>query len=194
MTPLTPIVTESYVAYIGDVIKTTLTFAIWLTDEVTQQGPVGSVKVIIKGGNRTAVRNLSGYFLFTDLTPGTYTVRVESEFYFPAEQTVDTTSLNPKQPVAGIVLKPTPSYPFPGSATLLRGVVTNGTPLPDAKVSVTGKTITTVTNERGEFILFFAGIKKEAITVVIQKGANSKSVAATIEEGKTASTGTIHFP
>ena len=149
---------------------------------------------MIEGGSRTTVRNLSGYFLFTDLTPGTYTVRVESEFYLPAEQTVDTTLLNPKQPVAEIVLKPTPSYPFPGSATLLRGVVTNGTPLADAKVSVTGKTMTTVTDKRGEFILFFTGIKKEAITVVIQQGANSKSVAATIEEGKTASTGIIHFP
>ena len=194
MTPLTPLVTDGYIAYFGDVIKTTLTFAIWLTDEVTRQDPVGNLKVIIKSANRTAVRNLSGYFLFTDLAPGTYTVRVESDFYSPTEQTFDTTVLNPKQPVAEIVLKPTSSYPFSGSATLLRGVVKNATPVADAKVSVTGKTITTVTNKHGEFMLFFTGIKKEAITVVIQKGANSKSVAATIEEGKTASTGIIHFP
>ena len=194
MTPLPPIVTDSFVAYIGDVIKTTLTFAVWLTDEFTQQGPVGSVQVIIKGGTRAAVKNLSGYFLFTDLAPGTYDVRSESEFYIPAEQTIDTTVLNPKQPVAEIVLKPNPSYPFPGSATLLRGVVTNGTPLAGAQVSVTGKTMTTVTDKRGEFILFFTGIKQEATTVMIQQGANSKAVAATIEEGKTASTGIIHFP
>jgi hypothetical protein len=194
MTPLTPLVTDGYIAYFGHVIKTTLTFAIRVTDEVTRQEPVGNLKVIIKSANRTAVRNLSGYFLFTDLAPGTYTVRVESDFYFATEQTVDTTVLNPKQPVAEIVLKPTSSYPFSGSATLLRGVVKNATPVADAKVSVTGKTITTVTNKLGEFMLFFTGIKKEAITVVIQKGANSKSVAATIEEGKTASTGIIHFP
>ena len=194
MTPATPIVTGGFVAYMGDVIKTNLTFAVWLTDEFTQQGPVGDVQVIIKSVSRTAVRNLSGYFFFTDLIPGTYTVSVAGDSYFPVEQAVDTTVLNPKHPVVEIVLKPTPSYPFPGSATLLRGVVTDGTPVKGAAVKVTAKTITTVTDGQGEFVLFFKGIKQEAITVVIQQGANTKSAAATIEEGKTVSTGIIHFP
>ena len=114
----------------GDVIKTNLTFAVWLTDEFTQQGPAGQCPGDdARRELRATVRNLSGYFLFTDLIPGTIHLRVESDFYLPAEQAVDTTILDPKHPVAEIVLKPTPRYPFPGSATLLRGVVTNGTPV-----------------------------------------------------------------
>jgi hypothetical protein len=194
MTLVSPYVTSMFIAYLGDVIKTKLTFAIWLTDEFTQQGPVGIVQMKMKGGSRTAVRNLSGYFLFTDLTPGSYDVLIESELYFPAEQTIDSTALNPQHPVTEIVLKPNPQYPFNGSAALLRGVVTNGNPVQGAKVSVTGKTMTTVTDGQGEFVLFFKGTKQEAITVVIQQGANTKSLAATIEEGKTVSTGIVHFP
>jgi hypothetical protein len=73
-------------------------------------------------------------------------------------------------------------------------MVSNGSPIAGADVSVTGKTITTNTDERGEFVLHFRGIKTETITVVIQKGGDTKSIGATIEEGKTVTTGVIHFP
>jgi hypothetical protein len=193
--PLTsPFTTDGFIAYVGDVITTNLTFAVWLVDEFTQQRPVGAAQVMLKDGNVKAPQNLSGYFLFNDLAPGIYTVRSELEFYHPAEETVDTTTLDPKSPVLQIVLKPAPQYPFPAGGTILRGLVTNGEPVVGAAVSVTGKPITTVTGGHGEFVLYFKGIKTETITVVIQKGADTKSITAAIEEGKTVSSGIIHFP
>jgi hypothetical protein len=189
-----PFTTEGFIAYIGDVLTTRLTFAVRLVDEFTQLGVTGNVKVTLTGQGVIAAKNLGGYFLFNDLPSGTYTVRAESEFYLPAEVTVDTSTLDPRNPVFQIILKPAVSYPFSGAATLIRGAVTNGAPVAGADVSVTGKSITSSTDEHGEFVLYFRGIKTEAITVVIHKGADTKSIPATIEEGKTVSTGIIHFP
>ncbi len=189
-----PFVTEKFVAYIGDVITSNLTFAVLLTDEYTQEAPVGGVQVRLKERGVKATENLSGYFLFMDLAPGIYAILVESDHYFSAEKSVDTSTLDAKNPVVQMVLKPNPRYPFPAGATLLRGVVTNAAPVNAADVSVIGKTITTVTDERGEFVLHFRGIKTEALTIVIQKGGDTKSVGATVEEGETVSAGMIHFP
>jgi hypothetical protein len=189
-----PFVTEKFTAYIGDVVSSHLAFAVLLVDEYTQEGPAGGVEVKLKEGGPKATKNLSGYYLFTGLTPGVYTVNVESDYFSTVQESVDTSTLNPKNPVVQIVLKPSPGYPFPAGATLLRGVVTGGSAVPGADVSVIGKTMTTNTNERGEFVLFFRGIKTESITIVIKKGGDTKSVGATIEEGKTISTGTITFP
>lgn len=180
--------------YPGDVISTDLSLALWLIDEFTQQGPAGRVEVKLKDGGPTAKKNLSGYFLFTDLAPGVYTVSVESDYYSTVEEAVDTSILDAKNPVVQIVLKPNPGYPFPAGATLLRGMVTNGMPVAGATVSVTGKSVTAVTDGHGEFILHFKGIKTETITVVVQKGADTKSITTAIEEGKTVSAGIIHFP
>ena len=189
-----PFLTEKFIARIADVLTSNLSFAALLIDEYTQEGPVGRVEVKLKEEGLKATKNLSGYFLFTDLAPGVYTVSVEADHYSTVEEAVDTSILDAKNPVVQIVLKPNSQYSFPAGATLLRGVVTNGSPVPGADVSVTGKTITTNTDERGEFVLHFRGIKTEAITVVIQKGGDTKSVGATIEEGKTVSAGRIHFP
>jgi hypothetical protein len=189
-----PFVTEKFVAYIGDVITSNLTFAAVLTDEYTEEGPAGGVQVRLKEEGSKATKSMSGYFLFTDLVPGIYTIRVESDYYAPAEKSVDTSILDAKNPVVQIVLKPNPRYPFPARATLLRGVATNTVPVNGANVSVIGKTITTVTDERGEFVLHFRGVKTEAVTIMIQKGGDTKSVGVTIEEGKTVSAGMIHFP
>ena len=189
-----PFITENLVAYVGDVVTSNLTFAVLLTDEYTQEGSAGGVQVKVKEVGAKATKNLSGYFLFTDLVPGIYTIRVESDYYFPAEKLVDTSILDAKNPVVQIVPKPNPRYPFPSGATLLRGVVTNAAAVNGADVSVIGKTITTVTDERGEFVLHFRGVKTEAMTIVIQKGGDTKSVGVTIEEGRTVSAGMIHFP
>jgi hypothetical protein len=189
-----PFSTPDFLAYVGDVLTTKLAFAVWLADGFTHRSPESSPRVMLMDGIVRAHKNLSGYFLFTDMAPGTYTVRTESELYLPAEVTVDTTALDPKNPVVQIALKPATNYPFPDGATLLRGMVTNGAPVDGAAVSVTGKPMTTVTDSHGEFVLHFEGIKTETITVVIQKGAATKSLTATIEEGKTISAGIVHFP
>ncbi len=194
-----PYVTDTFTAYLGDVMTTNLSLAVWLTDEYTKEKPVGRVKVTLKEGERKAFKNLSGYYCFTDVPDGDYHLRIESEFYFPIEKPVDVPFLDPanpdpKNPVDEIELKPHPGYPFPENATLVRGVVSNTGPVVKADVKVVGKPIETITDEKGEFVLFCKGIKQENVTIEISKGGNTRVVPTTIEEGKTVSTKTITFP
>ncbi|HEX3034027.1 MAG TPA: hypothetical protein VHT73_02705 [Thermodesulfobacteriota bacterium] len=190
----TPLVTDKFTAYPGDVISTNLSLAVWLVDDYTQKTPAGYVNVKVKEGNVKAVKNLSGYYLFTDLPSGNYTVVSESGYYFSEETPVNTSLLDPKNPVLQIILKPRPAYPFPGNATLVRGRVSNANPVANAVVKVVGKTIETKTDERGEFVLYFTGIKQESISIEVTKDAGIKTVNTTVEEGKTVSLGVISFP
>ena len=96
------IVTEKFIAYPEDTISTKISLAIWLIDDSTKVLPVGDISVMIKEGNIKAIKNQSGYYVFTYLADNNYTVLIESEFYLIKEETV---SLDP-DPVKEIVLKP----------------------------------------------------------------------------------------
>ena len=189
-----PYVTDKFIAYLGDVITTNLSLAVWLTDENTGEKPIGRIKVTLEKGEIKAFKNLSGYYCFTDLSHKDYHLNIESDFYFPVDKTIAIPLPDPKKPVDTIILKPNPVYPFPISATLVRGLVSNTGPVVNALVSVAGKTIETITDERGEFVLYFKGIKKEDITIEIRKDGDTKAVNTTIEEGRTISLGIIIFP
>lgn len=189
-----PYVTDKFIAYLGDVITTNLSLAVWLTDENTGEKPMGRVKVTLEEGEIKAFKNLSGYHCFTDLSHKDYNLNIESDFYFPADKKIVIPLPDPKKPVDDTILKPNPVYPFPISATLVRGLVSNTGPVVNALVSVVGKTIETITDERGEFVLYFKGIKKEDITIEIRKDGDTKVVNTTIEEGRTISLGIIIFP
>ena len=189
-----PYVTDKFIAYLGDVITTNLSLAVWLTDENTGKKPMGRIKVTLEEGEIKAFKNLSGYHCFTDLSHKDYNLNIESDFYFPADKKIVIPLPDPKKPVDDTILKPNPVYPFPISATLVRGLVSNTGPVVNALVSVVGKTIETITDERGEFVLYFKGIKKEDITIEIRKDGDTKAVNTTIEEGKTISLGIIVFP
>lgn len=189
-----PYVTNKFTAYPGDAISTNLSLVIRLTDDYTEQEPIGYIKVILEEGGIKAVKNLSGYYLFNDLAAGNYTVSIESDVYSAEEKVVTIPLPDPRNPVVEIILKPVPAYHFSGNATLVRGLVSNTNPVMNADVRVLGKTIESKTDERGEFVLYFKGIKTEVITIEIKKGVNTKTVSATIDEGKTVSMGIIHFP
>lgn len=243
--------------------------------DYSRKAPIGPIKVTIKEDDLKAVKNPSGFFIFTDLIEGTYTVRIESDFYFPEERTVDTSKLkindvilefnnngpahgatstllkdvsklqkddiiefhNPsgemeqmiianidnhtifwtgglehdfnesdstilalKNPVVTIAVTPRPSYPYSNNATLVRGLVVSNTgsntdPVVKVEVNVLNRIEETKTDEKGEFALYFKEIeKKEDISIEIKKFENSKTINATLEEGKTISLGKIQFP
>ncbi len=190
-----PYVTDKFIAYLGDVVTTNLSLAVWLTDENTGEKPIGRINVILEDAEIKAFKNLSGYYCFTDLSHKDYHLNIESDFYFPANKTIAIPLPDPEKPVDdNIILKPNPVYPFPVSATLVRGLVSNTGPVVKALVSVAGKTIETITDERGEFVLYFKGIKEEDITIEIRKDGDTKDVNTTIEEGRTISLGIIIFP
>jgi hypothetical protein len=192
---ITPYITDKFTAYLGDVLTTDLSMAVWLVDEYTKKEPIGYIKVTVKEGDIEAVKNLSGYYCFIDMATGNYTVNIKSDWYFPKETTVDISTLDPKNPAVEIELKPMPSYPFPKHATVVRGVVmgTNG-PVANADIEVVDKTIKTITDDRGEFVLYFKGIKTEDITINIIKYGDIRTVNATVEEGKIISLEVISFP
>jgi hypothetical protein len=129
------------------------------------------------------------------MAAGNYTIGVGSDWYFPIERAVNTSALAPSNPVVEIEITPKPSYPFPVHATLVSGLVMGtSNPVVNAEVEVIDKTIKTITDENGEFVLYFKGIKNEVINIKINKGADTKIVPATVEEGKTVSLGIISFP
>lgn len=195
MAIITPYVTDKFTAYLGDVLTTRLSLAVWLIDDYTKKELIGSVKVMTKEGDIMAIKNLSGYYCFNDLPDGNYNLNVESDFYFPEVKTVDIPQPDPKNPVVEITLKPKPAYPFPDHATLVRGMVVGaGEPVVNAEVKVVNKAIENVTDEKGEFVLYFERIKEENITIKIKKDASTKSVNTTVKEGKAVSLGVITFP
>lgn len=190
-----PYVTDKFTAYQGDVITTNLSFAVWLIDEYTEKRSLGHMRVIIKGENIKGISNINGYYIFTNLDTGTYEIEIVSDFYFTGEETINMATLAPKNPVVEVTLRPRPAYPFPDNSTLVRGLVSNADPIIGAEVGVTGKTIKTITDEKGEFVIYFKGIKTEDITIEIKKDTNTKNVpAVTIKEGETTNTGIISFP
>jgi len=108
-----------------------------------------------------------------------------------------------KYNILEILLKPRPSYPFAGNAILVRGSVSNTHPLADCSINVVDENITTRTDERGEFVLFFKGFeqneeneeeKEKDITIEIKTNGSAKTINTTIKEGKTTYLGVISFP
>jgi len=83
---ITPYVTDKSITYKGDVITTLLSAAIWLTDDFTGKEARGHIRVKIKETNKEAIKNLSGYFIFTNnLVSGNYTIDISSDLYFSEE-------------------------------------------------------------------------------------------------------------
>lgn len=102
---------------------TTLSLAVQLVDDYAVAGePLGRVTVSLAGSPRGAVRNPSGYYVFTDLPAATHELVVEADFYL--RETVSVTTGGLQNLVKKIIVKPNSSYPFLSMATLIRGVVT----------------------------------------------------------------------
>ncbi|MCO5382501.1 MAG: hypothetical protein NHB15_10765 [Methanosarcina barkeri] len=185
-----------------------LSFAVWLVDDYTQKEPLGEVRVMLNGEKITtvkALKNLSGYHTFSGLPEGTYTLSVESEFYFSEERIVDTSSfVNSKEPVVEIVLKPKPLYPFPDRITLIRGLLDPFVPEPDLLAGITikaiskstGREILGIPDEKGEFVLYFREIinRKAEIILEIKGEGIEKTLPVLIEEAKSIFTGVIKIP
>ena len=65
-----PYITGKFTAYEGDKLTTILSLAVRLIDDFTERETIGSIKVTIKEGDIKAFKNLSGYYLFSDMNTG----------------------------------------------------------------------------------------------------------------------------
>ena len=84
--------------YQAEVMETSLSLAVWLKDDFTQKKAIGPINVFIKEGTIKAIQNPSGYYVFTQNTLANYTVAIESDLYFLAEQKIDTSQVDPRNP------------------------------------------------------------------------------------------------
>ncbi len=88
------VVADKFSYYKGDIITSRLSLATWLVDDYTGKEPIGQVGVTIKEGNKEAIKNLSGYYIFSDLAGGSYNLEISSDLYFPEERAIDTSKIN----------------------------------------------------------------------------------------------------
>ena len=144
-----------------------LSLAINLLDDYTSRGVVNNLDVLIKDYNVRPIRNPSGYYLFFDLPDDNYTVQVKGgEYYFDEDkEAVKPDDLNELNPVIDIILNPAPSYHFPSTATLIRGNLkdSGGRGIPGAVLRIKGFDTRTRTNDKGEFVIYFKGLKKNDV-------------------------------
>ncbi len=263
---------DKFTLYKGDEIKTDLSLAIQLIDEVTDKGPLGQLKLKVKDEKKKIVKNPSDYYIFTGLKEREYTIVIESDLYLLKEITIDASKVislhdikldfNATGPVAGakwtslkdvskliegyivelnnngdteergitkiegnkifwrkplkhnfnapgskilaldflfeIILRPMPAYPFPDHTTLVRGLIfdSNNEPVDDAIVEMEGYDIKTMSDEGGEFVLYFKEVKTEQIKIAIEKNGVRKPVPGekTLAEGETIFVKKITFP
>lgn len=88
-----PYIQNNYTVYPGDVRTIDLSFAVWLIDDFTREQAMGNIRVVIKQIGTEAIRNLSGYYIFTDLAKGQYFVDIFSNLYFSKEIPIDTSKI-----------------------------------------------------------------------------------------------------
>lgn len=100
MALLRPFITDKFISYEGDKIIKDLSMAIRLIDDYTGGEPEGTVKVVIKNGNIKSYKNPGGYYIFTDLDAGNYTVDIESDLYFHEESVIDTLKIKALDAIA----------------------------------------------------------------------------------------------
>lgn len=145
-----------------------VSLVVYLIDDYTGRGASDEKTVpVLEVWHKKPVRKPDGGFVFTGLPGGEHRLTVRSEIYLDEEMTVRMGELDPGNPVVYLTLKPRPSYPFPGGATLVRTAVRGpgGLPAPHAEVCGTvlsescarARLVRMDTGERKEIFLTGAG-------------------------------------
>lgn len=219
-----PFATSSFVAFAGDSRTRQLSLAVRLVDDFTRHPPNLKLRVSLRPLPANvpftvprAVRGASGAYCFEEVPNGNYTMTIQTEgattsFYLlpPVPVTIPLPGLpDPTIPLMEITLTPSSAYPFPGDATLARGVVTSigtGDAVPDALVSTTYDqvdpadelltvpvNVETLTDSDGQFALFFRRLPANTQNLVITaaQGGNQVQTPITITEGTTQ---TVNLP
>jgi len=192
---MTLIQANSFLIYPAEILIRKLTFAIQAIDSYTGKNALYPLNISISINHIRAYKNQSGYFIFTDLKEGIYSLLIESDFFFPVTKQIDTSYLDPKNPLIIIQLIPKPSYQFPENTTLVRGILYSVSgPVENASIKAHDRPFQTFSDERGEFAIFFNKIRQENIQLNIEKNSDTKIVDVEIKEGKTIYIGKISFP
>ena len=235
-----PYITKKFIAYAGDSRTTDVTLAVRVLDAFTEEPARVPLSVRLKELPRIRpLRGESGFYCFegtetvivngttiisNPIPNGNYTLIVEpdptsgSQFNLQPRQVGQpwtTTFERPivlplPNPLEVVTLSPTPAYPFPANATLVRGTVKKfGVAVGAAVVSTTYNQvdptdttqtkivdIETITDPAGEYVLFFKGLpaKTQNLTIVATKNGDQNQITPMITDGSTLKNQHITFP
>jgi hypothetical protein len=120
--------------------KTNPLLVVQLIDLYTSSAPRDPrISVIVPQLIRGPIRKSGGLFVFQDVAAGHYDVQVQSDLYFAETVQVDTSQLDPLNPLVTVVLTPGPAYPFGEGDTLVRTSLrdSRGTPVRGMRVRAT---------------------------------------------------------
>lgn len=175
--------------------------------EIVTLAGIPITRIIIPDGNYTLVvepdLTSGNWFYLEPRPPAPWTNTFERPVVLPVP--------NPLRPLEEVRLAPTPAYPFPANATLVRGTVTQGAAgsVPDAVVSCTYEQtdpadttqtifedVETLSNREGEYVLFFKSLplNTQQITLTASKGGNQVQKQVVITEGKTLTSQILDLP
>src|SRR5882672_3187081 len=152
----------------------------------TDQIPNGNYTLIVEpdltSGNR--------YNLQPKVTGDPWTTTFERPIVLPMP--------DPHRPLEVVTLSPTPAYPFPPNATLVRGKVVQGAANvaeavvstnyqetdPNDSTQIVSRHVETTTDREGEFVLFFKSLpaKTQTVTIKAVKGGAPASITKLITE------------
>jgi hypothetical protein len=160
-----------------ETLRTRLSLAVRVRDDFTDQDARGTIAVTVTG-NRSAIRNLSGYYLFLDLDAGPTTVDIVSSQYLPASHATSIPLADPLDPVLEEVLLPRWTYPFPAGTTRVTGLVKDAAGAGVAGADVSGLGRPTRSDADGRFVAYFRALGEDDIEVVVAATSRRRLVKA----------------
>ncbi|MGB8217843.1 MAG: hypothetical protein WCE94_11130 [Candidatus Methanoperedens sp.] len=167
--------------------KSVLGLAVMLKDDLSpDKKTIGEVFLKATRVKKKILQHSTGYFLLIDLPEGEHVLTGGGHFYKPGNLTVNTTSINPKQPFAELTLAPKSNYPFPPGITVLVGKIAEKDyrPIANASITVTSMTQTAISEDDGSFFIQFTIASDIDITLTISKnGYISGSVPVQLKKG-----------
>lgn len=165
-----------------------LTAVLRLRDVFSGGAPVGELDVGLVENERRPILNPEGYVLFIDLPEGNYTLRVNAQYYELNETIVfNPADMDVQNAAVDVPLVPKPSYPFPATATLLRGLVRDpaGQALAGVQVQLVDGPVAR-TGADGRYVFFFEAPAGLFQTVNLTKtGYNAQSDSVALVAGAT---------
>lgn len=212
----------SFPVLASESVEVTLQFALMLRDGFANSDQLLGEVTVTSGVIEGEQKDGTGNFLFYDLKPGAQTMNVtcgtDTPYYLPVQIAVtvpmpsalwpafpDITLANPSLPLsdpgqtaaykaqrAAATLQPTTAYPFPSSATLIRGTVLHsGAPLASATVQLTGGPDPAyLTGSDGQFVLYVSsppGLPQAATITATHAGLANGTANITVLRGLTVS-------
>ncbi len=168
-----------------------VSLAFRLTDSFNSSAVITSgVEVYLEGVVQRPLHTWEGYIIYMDLPEGEYNVVASGKYYdFFDPLAIDTSTYNPLAGVIAISMRPKVDYPFPDTATLLRGIVKDqaGNPVSGARVEMADESDYAITDSLGRFVFYFEpeNPTMDIALIVSAQGYQAETLSTTVVQGDT---------